>query len=51
MKVPVFFFFLFSFFFFCGGGQNLLKEGVKTYVLAPAVSPLDSPTFFLSSHL
>ncbi len=29
--------------------RGFLKEGVETYLILP-VSPLDSPTFFLSSH-
>jgi hypothetical protein len=29
---------------------GILKEGVKTYLMAP-MSPLNSPTFFSSSHL
>ncbi len=36
---------------FSGGEhRGFLKEGVKTYWMAP-MSPLNSPTFFLSAHL
>jgi hypothetical protein len=36
--------------YFGGDDQSFLKEGVKTYQMAP-ISPLNSPNFFLSSHL
>ncbi len=35
---------------FEGDGRGFMKGGVKTYLMAP-MSPLNSPTFFLSSHL
>jgi hypothetical protein len=35
---------------FWGGGRGFLKEGVKAY-LAAKMLPLNSLTFFLSSHL
>jgi hypothetical protein len=38
------------FFFFGGDYQGFLKEGVKTYLVAP-MSPFNSPKFFLLSHL
>jgi hypothetical protein len=36
--------------FFGRDDQDFLNDGVKTYLIAP-MSPLDSPTYFLSSHL
>jgi hypothetical protein len=37
-------------FVFWGDAWGFLKEGVKTHRMAP-ISPLNSPTFFLSLHL
>ncbi len=42
--------FLAEWFVFWGEVRDFLKEGVKTYLMAP-ISPLISPTLFLSSHL
>jgi hypothetical protein len=36
--------------FFGGDDRGFLKEGVKTYLMTP-ISPLNPPTFLLSSHL
>ncbi len=37
-------------FFFGSYDRDFLKDGVKNYPMTP-MSPLNSPTFFLSSHL
>ncbi len=36
----------FVFFFFGDDGRGFIKQGVKTYLMAPIISPLNSPNFF-----